>query len=556
MASVAVAQAPVQRDDIDPEFYTRIGLLNNEYDKYVSGLRGGPMDSGSIFSLFMIMITIMSANAEVYSNAFALSGVATRAAFKSTLVGMAFEFSYMVAMGQDESTSDVAKLLGDDPLLIDPLKKQAQLIKYISVTGETDRKRSPFIQAKTRSVGQSRAVAVASAEGEEYAAPIEIPGSNNKKRKVLRGGYFEGKTKIAVANVIMASAALAGTAFAINGGLLYITKSLINAMSTSGAFQESSHCLTFIGYSKNWFASAASAGVKSCSAIISENDAAADFIMTKVQLIVTASIAAVGGFSYAAWGNIRNLIIRFLIDPLDQAIDWMNPPPGADKDKIVKKFIDGLITTSAAASWQQERDVVAAAAAAGNPGAQNKWVLAANKDEGQRPKLYFNFTQSQFDQHAITIQNLTAVTIRAEAVADTAPESNFPNLQPLPASASQAAREARASMPLDADQQNNFYNIIKALETQQFKRDAEANLPVVAALGQAQGVQPQQQQQQPQGTGGKKRRRTMKKKKYHRKNKTGKKKHHKKKHHKKHKKSHKKSHKKHHKKHGRKTRKH
>ena len=166
-------------------------------------------------------------------------------------------------------------------------------------------------------------IRAAADEEEEEDVDMETPtadaGQITKKRKLgMRGGYFEEKTKTVLANVIMASCVLGVAGFAAMGGLSKITTSLYSVLASSSAFQESRHCLSVIGYSKNYIASSLSGGVKACSVIFDENRAAVDFITTKMQVVWAASIAAVGGFSYAAWGNIRNMIIRYLIDPADQ----------------------------------------------------------------------------------------------------------------------------------------------------------------------------------------------------------------------------------------------
>ena len=552
MASAAAA-IPV-----DTDFYQEIQSLNDEYTRVVTENEGKPMDPYILFNLFMLMITVMSGNSKVYSNAFALSGLGTMAAFNSTLAGMAFQFSDMVAKGEPVGGSQVAQLLNRRPDLIAMLEQQAENIKEIQIETERD---SPLERMKARTRAQQRRreqldSRAAADEEEEEDVDMEPPtadaGQITKKRKLgMRGGYFEEKTKRVLANAIMASMVLAGIGFVAYGGLAHITTSLYSALASSAAFQDSSHCLSVIGYSKNWLITSVSGAIKPCSVLFDENRAAVDFITTKVQVIWAASIAAVGGFSYAAWGNIRDLIINYLIDPADQLIDYLNPQK-VNTQEIINKFLDGLITTSAAASWANEE-----ARMAGQPGAQNNWVIQANKDQGDRPKLYFNFTQAQLVGTAITISNLKDVAISMELPNRAAPQANFPG----PPAVESVRGVPAPPVELKLAEQEKFYSIIRSLEEDKQNKAAAPAL-AVAGVGQAPPVVPPPAApgqsaaaavaSQGPGQGGKKRRRTMKKKKHHRKNKTGKKKHHKKKHHKKHKKSHKK----HHKKHGRKTRKH
>ena len=542
MASAAAA-IPVQDGKYDPDFTQAILELNNEYNEVVRRNGGRALPPEVLFNLFMIMITVMSGNAEIYSNAYKLAAGQTKATFNSTLAGMAFQFSNMVANNLPIEGSDVAQLLRPRPDLVDALLQQARLVKTISLEGygtsRSKRKRDAGRDGEMSDRATSRA---------RFDGSVGMRGG-------MRGGYFSDDTMRVLANVIMASMVLGGTVFAAMGGLSYITTSLYGALASSSAFQDSTHCLTVIGYSKNYIASSLSGGVKACSVIFDENRAAVDFIMTKVQVIWVASLAAVGGFSYAAWGNIRNMIIRYLIDPVDQTIDYLNPQKPKTQE-IINKFLDGLITTSAAASWANEE-----ARMAGQPGTQNNWVIQANKDQGQRPKLYFNFTQTQLDGGAITIANLKDVTISMKPEGAAPPQANFPGPPAVESVRGVPAPPVELKLP----EQQKFYGIIRSLEEDKQSEAAAPALPVVG-VGQASAVAlapaaPGQSAaaavaSQGPGQGGKKRRRTMKKKKHHRKNKTGKKKHHKKKHHKKHKKSHKKSHKKHHKKHGRKTRKH
>ena len=532
MASAAAA-IPVQDGKYDPDFTQAILDLNNDYNEVVRRSGGRALPPEELFNLFMIMITVMSGNAEIYSNAYALSDVRTRAAFNSTLAGMAFQFSMMVAMGQSIESSDVAQLLRPRDDLVNALLQQAQLVKTISLEG----------YGTSRSKRKRR--------GDDGGSDRVAKEARFDGRVGMTGGYFSDDTKKVLANVIMAAMVLGGTVFAAMGGLSYITTSLYGALASSSAFQDSTHCLTVIGYSKNYIASSLSGGVKACSVIFDENRAAVDFITTKVQFIWAASLAAVGGFSYAAWGNIRNMIIRYLIDPVDQTIDYLNPQKPKTQE-VINKFLDGLITTSAAASWANEE-----ARMANQPGTQNNWVIQANKDQGQRPKLYFNFTKNQLDGGAITIANLKDVTISMAPREAPAPQANFPGPPAVDSVRGVPAPPVELKLP----EQQKFYGIIRSLEEDKQSKAAAPALPVVG-VGQASAVAlapaaPGQSAaaaaaSQGPGQGGKKRRRTMKKKKHHRKNKTGKKKHHKKKHHKKHKKSHKK----HHKKHGRKTRKH
>lgn len=542
-AAAAAAPVPVQLDEkYDPKFAFEIKTLNDEYTKVVMKNDGGAMDPGMLFNLFMIVITIMSANQDVYANAFEMSGLATKVQFEATLVGMAYQFTQMVVYGQDITTSHVAMLLGNNPLLVEPLRNQVDTVSEILRMTDAAQKRADADRraAKVREVRASRRAAAAAQQTSDAIEPK--PKSVLGKRKMI-GGYFKQKTKIVLANVILSTFVLGGTVFAAMGGFSAITTTLQNALASTSAFAEQAHCLNIIGYSKNWLASSLTGGVKSCNTIFDENRAAVDFIDAQITRIYGAAIVAVGGFSWAAWGNIRNMVIKYIVDPIDHTLDYMYPPKEIDHAVIVKNFIDGLITTSAAASWQEEKE----AAAARNPPTANKWASAEQMEP--RPKLYFNFTERQFQAGAINIKNLQSVQIRIAAPDGSPPPADFPGPPAVPAA------ERGDAMQLSEEQQNQFYSIIQKLEQDDQKATAAASLPsvrTVAPGAAAQGQSAAPGQQQAPGQGGKKRRRTMKKKKHHRKNKTGKKKHHKKKHHKKHKKSHKK----HHKKHGRKTRKH
>ena len=281
-------------------------------------------------------------------------------------------------------------------------------------------------------------------------------------------------------------------------------------MASSAAFQDSSHCLSVIGYSKNWLITSVSGAIKPCSVLFDENRAAVDFITTKVQVIWAASIAAVGGFSYAAWGNIRDLIINYLIDPVDQLIDYLNPQK-VNTQEIINKFLDGLITTSAAASWANEE-----ARMAGQPGTQNNWVIQANKAQVDRPKLYFNFTQAQLVGTAITISNLKDVAISMELPNGAAPQANYPG----PPAVESVRGVPAPPVELIQKQQDKFYDIIRTLEEDKQNEAAAPALAVAvsatllvvpppAAPGQSAAAAVASQGP---GQGGKKRRRTMKKK--------------------------------------------
>ena len=99
----------------------------------------------------MLMITVMSGNSKVYSNVLP-ERLGTMAAFNSTLAGMAFQFSDMVAKGQS-----IEGRMGPaikPPLdLIATLTQQAENIKEIQIETERD---SPLERRKARERAQVR----------------------------------------------------------------------------------------------------------------------------------------------------------------------------------------------------------------------------------------------------------------------------------------------------------------------------------------------------------------------------------------------------------------
>ena len=238
---------------------------------------------------------------------------------------------------------------------------------------------------------------------------------------------------------------------------------------------------------------------------------------------------AAGTGMYARWTMMQNFVIRFVIDPIDNGVDYFRTPRGAQmatiadgQESIIAKVISAEVGISAMKAYS-----------IASPETRTLLLQEAGKTGDARVPLFFN----KDIQAAITANNVSSLGPDLDVV--------LPGQTP----------------PADATQLNDVYREVYFNSIQSAASDAAQELVAQAQTALLQATQ--NAAALVSSTGGKKKRKTIKKKKKHHKKharKTGKKKMHKKKgkktakkHHKKH---HKKHNKKHHKKNGRKTRKH
>ena len=383
-----------------------------------------------------------------------------------------------------------------------------------------------------------------------------------RRRRGMKGGALTETRKKALANIIIAlGTALAGAAMLKMGGVKWMTGKLVGLLSP--AFQDNAHCLSVWGYYKNTIGSTMRLS-KSCHDIASENASAADWVVTKVQVAMTAIGFSAAGGMYGSWTMMQNFVIKFVIDPIDNGVDYLKASPQADESQsIVSKVISAEVGISAMKAYS-----------AADAAMRTLLLAEAGKTGDDREQLFFN----KNIQPAIDADDISLLGDRQDPLDVVLLQQQHPD----------------GATPLDDVYRKVYFEAVIAAANQSAQalvRKAEEALraaqSAVAATSAAinhtsstynqqqrqppQHLQPPQQRQPPQRqlqpaaatTGGKKKRKTMKKKKHHKKHarKTGKKKKHKKKKHKKKgrktaKKHHKKHNKKHNKKHGRKTRKH
>ena len=341
----------------------------------------------------------------------------------------------------------------------------------------------------------------------------DLKGGRKRKQK---GGALSDSSKRALANIIIAGAIVgAGITMFNMGGMKLLTSRLVGWLSP--AFQDNTHCLGAFGYWKNKMVS--SVGLtKSCSMIASENASAADWVVTKVQFTLAAMGFSAGVGVWGTWTKMQNIVIRFVIDPIDNGIEYFKTQPVAPTGQpagqsMIERVISAEVGLAALKAYSSA-----------NADTRTRLLAAKTPAQGQpRLELFFN---KNIDQ-AISTRNATLLGNDLEVVLPGEP------------------------VPQGATQLNDVYREIyfKSLQS----ADDDATLTAAAASsGAAAQISPR---------GGKKKRKTLKKKhhkKHHKKHarKTGKKKMHKKKRRKTAKKHHKKHNKKHHKKRAHKTRKH
>ena len=380
-----------------------------------------------------------------------------------------------------------------------------------------------------------------------------------KRRRLMKGGALTETRKKALANIIIAlGTALAGAAMLKMGGVKWMTGKLVGLLSP--AFQDNAHCLSVWGYYKNTIGSTMRLS-KSCHEIASENASAADWVVTKVQVAMTAIGFSAAGGMYGSWTMMQNFVIKFVIDPIDNGVDYLKASPQADESQsIVSKVISAEVGISAMKAYS-----------AADAAMRTLLLAEAGKTGDDREQLFFNKNiQPAIDaddisllgdrrdpldvvllqqQHPVGATPLDDVyrKVYFEAVIAAANQS----AQALVRKAEEALRAAQSAVAA-----TSAASTTPAAPTTAAATTTAA--PTTAAATTTAAPTPAAAT-----TGGKKKRKTMKKKKHHKKHarKTGKKKKHKKKKHKKKgrktaKKHHKKHNKKHNKKHGRKTRKH
>lgn len=339
----------------------------------------------------------------------------------------------------------------------------------------------------------------------------DLGGGRKRKQK---GGALSDSSKRALANIIIAGAIVgAGITMFNMGGMKLLTSRLVGWLSP--AFQDNAHCLSAFGYWKNKMVS--SVGLtKSCSMIASENASAADWVVTKVQLALAAMGFSASVGVWGTWTTMQNVVIRFVIDPIDNGIDYFKTQPVAPTGQpagqsMIERVISAEVGLAALKAYSTA-----------NADTRTRLLAAKTPAEGQaRLELFFN---KNIDQ-AIRDRNATLLGNDLEVV--------------LPGQAA----------PQGATQLNDVYREVYFKSLQSAHDQATLAAAAAASSGAA------------ATTGGKKKRKTLKKKhhkkhnkKHHKKHarKTGKKKMHKKKR----RKTAKKHHKKHHKKRAHKTRKH
>ena len=337
-----------------------------------------------------------------------------------------------------------------------------------------------------------------------------------RKKKKQKGGAMSDSSKRALANIIIAGAIVgAGITMFNMGGMQLLTSRLVGWLSP--AFQDNAHCLTAFGYWKNKVVSSVGLA-KSCSMIASENASAADWVVTKVQLALAGMGVSASVGVWGTWTMMQNVVIRFVIDPIDNGIDYFKTQPVAATGQpagqsMIERVISAEVGLAALKAYSTA-----------NEETRTRLLAAKTPAEGQpRLELFFNKNIYQ----AIRDRNATLLGNDLEVV--------LPG-QPVPAGATQL---------------NDVYRQVY-FKSLQSAHDQATLTAAAASSGAAAQISPR---------GGKKKRKTLKKKhhkKHHKKHarKTGKKKMHKKKGKKTAKKHHKKHNKKHHKKRGRKTRKH
>ena len=383
---------------------------------------------------------------------------------------------------------------------------------------------------------------------------------NKRLRRGMKGGALTETRKKALANIIIAlGTVLAGAAMLKTGGVKWMTGKLVGLLSP--AFQDNAHCLSVWGYYKNTIGSTMRLS-KSCHEIASENASAADWVVTKVQVAMTAIGFSAAGGMYGSWTMMQNFVIKFVIDPIDNGVDYLKASPQADESQsIVSKVISAEVGISAMKAYS-----------AADAAMRTLLLAEAGKTGDDREQLFFNKNiQPAIDaddisllgdrrdpldvvllqqQHPVGATPLDDVyrKVYFEAVIAAANQS----AQALVRKAEEALRAAQSAVAATSAATTTAPPTTTAATTTAPPTTTAAATGSAATATTTAAI-----------TGGKKKRKTMKKKKHHKKHarKTGKKKKHKKKKHKKKgrktaKKHHKKHHKKHNKKHGRKTRKH